>query len=236
VSIELQATWDEYLATKSLITRNELLVHYARTLVRPIALRMARGIPQVSDAGRDFMSFGTFGLIDALDRFDPGRGVRFETFAGPRVRGAILDELRALDWVPRGMRSIGRELDRVEEALINELGRVPTPREIENVVGPKMARQAIVKLQLENDPPEGWGTVDFGQDLESCAVVEDVVDRVSQAVGGLDGRLKAIAALVYVEGRTLTRVGQALGVSESRVCQLQGQFLRELGRALAGNA
>lgn len=228
---ELEETWAGYLETRSLALRNELLVHYTKTLVRPIALRMAKGVPQVSDAGQDFISFGIFGLVDAMERFDAERGARFETFAGPRIRGSILDELRALDWVPRGLRSAGRAVERAEEGLVNELGRQPTAREVEGVVGAK-ARHSIVKLQLDNDPPEG-AVVDHGQDIESNAVVEDVVARAAEAIAHLDDRLKTIAVLVYVEGHTLTQVGRRLGVSESRVCQLQGQFLRELNRAMA---
>lgn len=229
----LEAAWGEYRASRSLEARNTLLTHYAHTLVRPIALRMARSIPQVSDVGQDFMSFGTFGLIDALERFDPTRAVRFETFAGPRIRGAILDELRALDWVPRGMRTISRELERAEEQLVRSLGRQPTSAEMEAAVGAAKARQAIFQLTLDNDPPEGSHTVDYGQDLESLAVVDDIIARMSEAVATLDGRLKTVAALVYVEGQTLTQIGRRIGVSESRVCQLQGQLLRDLGKALA---
>jgi RNA polymerase sigma factor for flagellar operon FliA len=230
---DLDAAWVVYLNDRTKLNREPLLVHYVHALVRPIALRMAKSLPQVSDAGSDFQSFGVFGLIDAMDRFDPEYETRFETFAGPRIRGAILDELRALDWVPRGMRAAGREVERVEERLINDLGRMPTPAEVEEVVGRKAARQSIAKLHFDNDPPECPGMVDHGQDLESGATVDDVVERAANAIGVLEPRLKAVAALAYVEGYTLTQIGKLLGVSESRVCQLQGQFLRELSREMA---
>jgi len=231
-SEDLELAWQEYWRTRTHEARGDLLVHYVRSLVRPIAVRMARGVPQISDASQDFISFGIFGLIDAIERYEPERG-RFETYAGPRIRGAILDELRALDWVPRGLRSVGREVERAEEMLTNRLGRSPSMLELEEVIGPK-ARHVIVKLQTDTDSPEGHGVVDHSQDLESSAVVTDVVERTAEAVGVLDSRLKAVAVLVYVEGRTLTQVGKLLGVSESRVCQMQGQFLREFGKVMAG--
>jgi RNA polymerase sigma factor FliA len=124
VSVQVQRKWEAYQHSKDPEVRQDLLNHYL-PLVRNVAGRMALGFPKSVELA-DLISTGVIGLIEALKNFDPERGVKFETFAVPRIRGAILDELRSLDWVPRSTRAKAREIDRSTTRLENKLGRVPT--------------------------------------------------------------------------------------------------------------
>ena len=125
---DLAMHWTRWLNRKNAASRDHLIVHYS-PLVKFVAGRIGAGLPNSVDSG-DLVSSGVFGLIDAIDRFDPDRGVKFETFAAPRIRGAIYDGLRQLDWVPRSVRSRAREVERAFSHLEHELGRGPTDEEL----------------------------------------------------------------------------------------------------------
>ena len=125
---DLQMQWNRWLKRKNSAARDHLIVHYS-PLVKFVAGRIGAGLPNSVDPG-DLVSSGVFGLIDAIDRFDPDRGVKFETFAAPRIRGAIYDGLRQLDWVPRSVRSRAREVERAFSQLEHELGRAPSDEEL----------------------------------------------------------------------------------------------------------
>jgi RNA polymerase sigma factor FliA len=120
--------WDKWFESRDPIARDRIIVHYS-PLVKFVAGRVGAGLPSSVDPG-DLVSAGVFGLIDAVERFDPGRGVKFETFAVPRIRGAVFDGLRSLDWVPRSVRSRAREVERAFTELESRHGRAPTDEEI----------------------------------------------------------------------------------------------------------
>ena len=125
---DLAMHWTRWLNRKNNASRDHLIVHYS-PLLKFVAGRIGAGLPN-SDDPRDLVSSGVFGLIDAIDRFDPERAVKFETFAAPRIRGAIYDGLRQLDWVPRSVRSRAREVERAFSQLEHELGQAPTDEQL----------------------------------------------------------------------------------------------------------
>ncbi|RMF71798.1 MAG: sigma-70 family RNA polymerase sigma factor, partial [Planctomycetota bacterium] len=141
---ELEAVWKRFHRTGAEEDRNRLVEHYLY-LVRFTAERLGAKLPDEVDVD-DLMSAGVFGLVDALDAFDPERGVKFETYCAPRVRGAILDELRSMDWVPRLVRHRAHKLDHIMRILEAELGRMPTQEEISARLGmPKAQFEKLVR-------------------------------------------------------------------------------------------
>ena len=126
-SAELDELWSAFKSTGERVLRDQLILHYS-PLVKYVAGRVAVGLPQRVEAA-DLVSYGIFGLIDAIERFEPGRGVTFESYAIARVRGAIIDELRSLDWVPRSVRAKARSLERAYQELEAKLKRAPTDPE-----------------------------------------------------------------------------------------------------------
>src|SRR5487761_792148 len=129
----LAALWREYKSTASALARDKLILQYS-PLVKYVAGRVSTGLP-ASIEQADLVSYGIFGLIDAIEKFQPDRGNKFETYAITRIRGAIIDELRAIDWVPRSVRSKAREIEKAIAKLEHELSRVPTDAEIAAQMG-----------------------------------------------------------------------------------------------------
>ncbi len=125
---QVDGLWERFKATGDEDARERLILHYS-PLVKFVAGRIGAGLPSSVDPG-DLVSSGVFGLIDAIERFDPERGVKFETFAVPRIRGAVYDGLRQLDWVPRSVRSRARDVERAFSELEHKLGRGPTDEEL----------------------------------------------------------------------------------------------------------
>ncbi len=227
----LARAWERWQQHHDAAAREQLIVHYS-PLVKFVASRVGAGLPTSVDTG-DLVSAGVFGLIDAIERFDPSRGAKFETFAIPRIRGAILDGLRALDWVPRSVRSRARLIETAIAKLEAELQRAPTDDEI------------AAELRLGADELQKWlaavaiatvGPLDHlvgspaaeprplhGDDLESPAAVieEDELRRLMRAeLKRLPERERTVIALYYDEGLTLSEIGDVLGVTESRVSQI----------------
>jgi RNA polymerase sigma factor for flagellar operon FliA len=128
VRLTVEQAWTKWHDDKDAAAREWLVVHYA-SLIKFVAGRLAAGLPKRVDTG-DLISAGVFGLMNAIDRFDPAQGVKFETYAIPRIRGSILDSLRALDWVPRSVRSRSRSIETAISDLEHELGRSPSDAEI----------------------------------------------------------------------------------------------------------
>ena len=124
----VQRLWADYKGTNAREARDRLIVHYS-PLVKYVAGRVAVGLPQSIEQA-DLVSYGIFGLIDAIDKFDPGRGFKFETYAISRIKGAIIDELRSIDWVPRSVRAKARAIERAYSKLENELRRSPDDAEV----------------------------------------------------------------------------------------------------------
>jgi RNA polymerase sigma factor for flagellar operon FliA len=233
--------WASYKEDGDDASRTFLIEHYYVHLVKPVANRMGMQLSSAVDRN-DLASYGTFGLIDAIEKFDQSKGVKFETYAVSRIRGSILDELRSIDWVPRGIRSKVRDMDRTSGQLESELGRTPGSGELAARMGvtTKALRQINVTgvTALEtfgangDDLSIGDVAPDHSIDPEQSAIVSDITERVATAVQTLSERSRAIIALYYVEHMTLGEIGDILGVTESRICQLHGDVLRNLRSAL----
>jgi RNA polymerase sigma factor for flagellar operon FliA len=239
---ELVIRWDMFKETGCTDSRSLLIEHYYVSLVKPVANRMGMQLSSAVDRN-DLSSYGTFGLIDAIEKFDQSKGVKFETSAVSRIRGSILDELRSLDWVPRGIRSKVRDLDRTFVQLEGELGRTPGSSEVAVRMG--LTTRGLKQINvtgltaLDSSPTDSDNTSlgdlvsDMTLDPEESAAVADITDRVAYAVETLGERSRVIIALYYIEQMTLGEIGEALGVTESRICQLHGSVLRNLREALA---
>lgn len=215
--------WTQYKSTGDLELRNRLVLHYS-PIVKYVAGRVAVGLPASVDRN-DLVSDGVFGLIDAIDKFDPDRGLQFQTYAVQRIRGAMVDALRGADWVPRSVRDKIRGIQDAQVRLEARLGRPPTEAEIATELSVPVAtlRQTLGKAshanlmsldQLEGPEASAKDAVDdpWDDDDPRAGVVDAVRD--------LTERDQILVALYYFEGFTLAEVGQVLGVSESRVSQL----------------
>jgi RNA polymerase sigma factor for flagellar operon FliA len=214
--------WSQYTATRDLDVRNRLVLQYS-PLVKYVAGRVRSGLPQNVDQS-DLVSEGVIGLMDAIEKFQPERGLQFQTYAVPRIRGAIIDGLRASDWVPRSVRDKIREIERTQVALENRFGRTATDEEIaaEMKISVSELRKIYGKVSYTSlaSIDELGGVEDLAP--MSADVLEDDETRTAllQAVKDLAERDRIIVALYYFEALTLSEIGQVLGVTESRVSQL----------------
>lgn len=240
----LTELWSDYKRSESLQLRNKLVLHYT-SLVRYVASKVAVGLPAHVDRD-DLVSYGMFGLIDAIQKFDLCKGVKFETYAITRVKGAIIDELRGQDRVPRSVRAKARQLDRATTELEGELGRAPDDAEIAHRMEFTLAelwslqRDAAVASVVALEEHEGSDDrpslseqlYDVAANPEELFGTREIVDLLAGAIDSMPVRAKVILGLYYVEELTLAHIGDVLGVTESRVCQLQGQLLGSLRQAL----
>jgi RNA polymerase sigma factor for flagellar operon FliA len=232
----VEALWQQYLEHRCRPHRDLLLVHYT-PLVRTIATRMAAGLPSSIDMA-DLVQSGIFGLIDAVHRFDPERCPRFESYAAQRVRGAMLDELRAQDWVPRTVRGRARELERAQERLEARLRRAATARELADELGVSVRElramlQQVQVLSVDALDDAAGGVAERIPDAavtDPMAVVQrrETSRQLSAVVGQLGERDRLVIRLYYLENRTLAEIGRTLGVTESRVCQLHSRLMVRL--------
>ncbi len=185
------------------------------------------------------MQSGTFGLMEAVDRFDPWRAVRFDGYAAQRVRGAMLDELRSQDWVPRSIRARTREVERARETVALRTGRTPTDRELaaELGVGLRELRHAVRPVHMVStellEQTGGSGVADLlvdetAPDPVVVAARQETTRELCAAVAQLGERDRLVLRLYYLENRTLAEIGGMLGVTESRVCQLHGRMVSRL--------
>lgn len=242
---ETKALWTLFKKTGDRIARNRLILHY-KPLIRYAAERVKARLPREIDVA-DLESAGFFGLLDAVNGFDLSRGVKFETYCGPRIRGAILDELRSLDWVPRLVRARASRIDAASGALDVKLGRPATPQEMAKTLRCSVAE--YVKLANEantvgifhvtqnaQDEENGRGVreIDGLQDLRSqdpsnriqCGDLKQLVTR------GLSRKERLIILLYYYEGLTMREIGDSLRLSESRVSQMHAAILLRLKKQL----
>jgi RNA polymerase sigma factor for flagellar operon FliA len=222
------------------------VLHYA-PLVKYVAGRVGTGLPAHVDVA-DLIQSGIFGLVDAIEKFEPERGLKFETYAMQRIRGAILDDLRSQDWVPRSVRSRARDVERALERLGGRLQRTPTDRELaaELKIGLGELRELYAQLQLtsvvaldeliaagrntggagsslaESLPDEG------AEDPIATLVDQDSRRQLADAIAQLAERDRVVVTLYYFENLTLAEIGKVLGVTESRVCQLHTRAVLRL--------
>lgn len=239
----LAVQWDRWLRRRSEAARDHLIVSYS-PLVKFIAGRVGAGLPATVDPG-DLVSSGVLGLIDALERYDPAHGVKFETFATPRIRGAIYDGLRQLDWVPRSVRVKSRDVQAAIADLEGQLGRSPSDDELAAHLG--IARAVLDRWlaeiasttvgPLERALDAGVEPVALSGDSPAVPwkVVEDrELKRTMRAeIARLPDREKLVLSLYYDEGLTLAQIGRVLGVSESRVPQIHSKSVLHLRARLA---
>ena len=235
--------WIEYKDSGDERAREGLILHYS-PLVKFVAGRVGSGLPRNVDQN-DLVSFGTFGLIDAVDKFEPERGFKFETYAVNRIEGAILDELRALDWVPRSVRSRVREIQRTMAELEHRLQRTPTEEEVADAMGVspdtlrthlgEIANLGFVALdELLNASEKGSGSIsDIIPDLTAVDPSgsfekEETRYLLADSINRLPDRERLVLTLYYYEGLTLSEIGGVLNVTESRVCQIHTKAVMSL--------
>jgi RNA polymerase sigma factor for flagellar operon FliA len=219
---ELDDIWAAYKSTGAAELRNRLVLQYA-PLVKYVAGRVRSGLPDSVD-GADLVSEGVIGLMDAIEKFDPGRGLQFQTYAVPRIRGAIIDGLRAMDWVPRSVRDKVRGVERAQVTLETRLGRTPTDPEIaeELGIGLRELRDTYASVSFTSlATVDDLGVADEVASTTADALEDDQTRAaLLHCVRDLAERDKIIVALYYFEGLTLAEIGTVLGVSESRISQL----------------
>lgn len=233
---DVETLWDDYLAAPTRPMRDRLLIHYT-PLVRAVAHRTATGLPSYVDIA-DLVQSGVFGLIDAVERFDPERCPRFESYAAQRIRGAILDELRAQDWVPRTIRGRARELERAQERLEGRLRRGATDRELADELGvaardlrDRTRHTQLVSVEQLDESSGGLSELladDAARDPMAVVQAQETLRQLSAAVGQLGERDRLVIRMYYLENRTLAEIGRHLGVTESRVCQLHTRLVGRL--------
>jgi RNA polymerase sigma factor for flagellar operon FliA len=165
-----------------------------------------------------------FGLIDALEKFDPARGNKFETYAIPRIKGAIIDELRAMDWVPRSVRFKAREIEKAYADLESQLKRAPSEPELAERLGISLRELHEVGEQVSLLDTLADRSVDPTTGLEG----QETRGLLSAAINSLSEREKIVVTLYYFEGLTLAEIGDILGVTESRVCQIHTKAVGQL--------
>ena len=241
----LEALWKEYKETNSKVAKDKLLVEYAH-MVKYIANRIAINLPSSVDRD-DIVSSGIIGLIKAVETFELERGFKFETYAGHKIRGAILDELRALDWVPRSVRQKSRDLQRVYAKLENQLGRIPYDDEVceeleisveeyEKMLS-DVAPTTIISLE-EALPDRGSDS----KDIRLIDTIEDpgsenplkqlgfaeVKQILKETIENLPEKEKLVVALYHFEELTLKEIGVVLDISESRVSQIHSKAILKL--------
>ena len=238
---DVRKVWDDYKAAPTEALRNMLMEHYLH-LVRYNAERVHTKLPDEVELD-DLMSAGIFGLMDAIDAFDMARGVKFETYCAPRIRGAILDELRSMDWVPRLVRSRAHKIDGATKALEVELGRAPTEDELALKLG--VDKNEFDKMQKDSSAvgvvslSRKWFETDSNKDVREIDVLEDKkgTDPVREMqrrdlkeliTRGLSRAERLIIVLYYFEEMTMKEIGATLDLSESRVSQMHSSILLRL--------
>ena len=246
---EIAELWEHYKDRNTADARERLILHYS-PLVKFVAGRVAAGLPQNIEQS-DLVSYGIFGLIDAIDKFDPGRGYKFETYAISRIKGAIIDELRSIDWVPRSVRAKARSIERAYSKLENELRRSPEDREVASELGISEQELATVLGQisfvgvvaldelLSAGSERGSGATvgdtiaGGGHDPVEMFESEEMRQVLADAINRMPDRERLVLTLYYYEGLTLAEIGGVLGVTESRVCQIHTKAIFQLRSRLS---
>ncbi len=237
--------WKEYKSSGTRDARERLILHYS-PLVKFVAGRVAAGLPQNIEQA-DLVSYGIFGLIDAIDKFDPGRGFKFETYAISRIKGAMIDELRSIDWVPRSVRAKARTIERAYSKLENELRRSPEDSEVatelamtEGELAHTLSQISFTGLVALDDllaassgDRSGSATVgdtiaDRHHDPVEAFEVDEMKHLLADAINRMPDRERLVLTLYYYEGLTLAEIGEVLGVTESRVCQIHTKAILQM--------
>jgi len=251
-AIELKDLWRRYKDDRDEKARERLVLAYA-PLVKYVAGRMSSGLPSHVEES-DLISYGLLGLISAIERFEPEREIKFETFAITRIKGSIIDELRSLDWVPRSVRTKAREIEKANAKLEHSLHRAPTDQEMakeldvtvdefqESLV--RISNSSVVALDelwtVSDSSGDQVSLLDTIQDPQAADPATEMdttemKDRLADAIARLPEREKLVVALYYYENLTLREIGEVLGVTESRVSQLHTKAVLRLKSRLQGD-
>jgi RNA polymerase sigma factor FliA len=236
-AVELKDLWRRCKEEGDERARERLVVAYS-PLVKYVAGRMASGLPSHVEEG-DLISYGLIGLIGSIERYDLDRDIKFETYAVARIRGAIIDELRSLDWVPRSVRAKARDVEKAHSQLENKLGRAPNEEEMADKLGVSVDDFRTTLLEIANSSvlalDDLWtvSDPDGGQvslldtirdpnaiDPEEAIDTVELKDRLADAIESLPDRERLVIALSSYAALTLREIGDVLGVTESRVSQL----------------
>ena len=245
----LDELWTDYKSNGTANARELLILHYS-PLVKYVAGRVSVGLPQNIEQA-DLVSYGVFGLIDAIDKFDLDRQIKFETYAIARIKGAIIDELRSIDWVPRSVRAKARAIERAYSKLENELRRTPDDKEVATELGMTEEELATVLSQIsfvgvvaldellsagaERGPGATVGDTiaGSGHDPVEAFESEEMRQVLADAINRMPDRERLVLTLYYYEGLTLAEIGSVLGVTESRVCQIHTKAIFQLRSRLS---
>ena len=239
--------WRAYLVDRDPGLKEQLILQYA-PLVKYVVGRLAIGLPNIMDF-EDVLSYGTLGLIEAVDRYDPTKGVKFETYAIARIRGAIIDALRALDRLPRSVRQKARQLEKATVELEAKLGRPPTDAEIAAqmdvsveryhgmLVDASWATVSLDGLLDSQNYGEGSATVELPDANSHDDVIggierEELSKALVEAIQKLPDRERLVIALYYQDEMTMKEISHVLEISESRVCQLHAKAVGRLRLSL----
>ncbi|MDY0087861.1 MAG: RNA polymerase sigma factor WhiG [Coriobacteriia bacterium] len=233
---DLAGLWTSFKERGDADARERLILNYS-PLVKYVAGRVSATLPATVETS-DIVSYGLFGLIDAIEKYDLDRGVKFETYAIARIKGAIIDELRAMDWVPRSVRSRARELEAAYATLEMRLRRAPTDAEVAEEMGitidelheslSKLSYTSVVSFEElwlggdREEPSDGAASIPDHDADDPVAMfeTEEVKHILALAIEKLPERERVVITLYYYEGLTLKEIGKVLGVTESRVSQL----------------
>jgi RNA polymerase sigma factor FliA len=229
----LNELWQAYKSTGDMEIRNRLVLQYA-PLVKYVAGRVWSGLPDSVDRA-DLTSEGVIGLMDAIDKFQPERGMPFQAYAVPRIRGAIIDWLRSSDWVPRTVRTNIREIERAQVALRTLLGRNATDAELSyklDISTSELNRLYSLISYTKVASVDELGIADFFDNPQDSTPDAGNREILMAAVAGLGERDQAIVAMYYFEHLTMAEIGQVLRVSESRVSQLHSRATLSLRAGL----
>ncbi|MFY9488085.1 MAG: RNA polymerase sigma factor WhiG [Solirubrobacterales bacterium] len=243
--VELRDLWKKYKSTGDKHARERLVLAYS-PLVKYVAGKMGAGLPSYVDDA-DLISYGLSGLISAIERFEPSREIKFETYAMSRIKGSIIDELRSMDWVPRSVRMKAREFERANAKLEAKLHRAPSDQELSDELGvsieelaehiQQISSSAVIALdELWSVSDSSGGQVSLLDTLEDPHAADpeksydavNVKEQIAEAIGRLPEREKLVVALYYYENLTLREIGEVLGVTESRVSQLHTKAVLRL--------
>ena len=239
--LTIEEIWEQFHKSHDEYSRNLLMEHY-RNIVKYSADRLHSKLPDKVELD-DLVSAGIFGLMDAIDAFDPERGVKFETYCSPRIRGSILDELRSMDWVPRLVRARAHQLSKATHSLEINLGRKPTEKEIAKELDMdaddfnRLQRDANAVSLVSLDTKYGDGEGE--KDIREIDIIKDersknpVIeaqkrDLKSLLTKGLTRAERLIIVLYYYEEMTMKEIGATLDLSESRVSQMHSSIIARL--------
>ncbi|MEA2272157.1 MAG: polymerase sigma factor FliA [Solirubrobacteraceae bacterium] len=241
----MRELWRRYKSAGDQSARERLVVAYS-PLVKYVAGRMASGLPAHVEES-DLISYGLLGLINAIERFELEREIKFETYAVTRIKGAIIDELRSLDWVPRSVRARARDIERANAKLEHRLQRAPSDEEMAAELQVTVDEFQNSLLEISNSTivalDEPWAVSDSsGDEVSLLDTIQDpnasdpteavdaseLKDRIADAIARLPEREKLVIALYYYENLTLREIGEVLGVTESRVSQLHTKAVLRL--------